>query len=275
VIAHRRGDDETEYSVYAHLALGSVGVKAGTVVCAGDPLGRVGRTGRASTPHLHFEVRRPRTPEERWEKASVVDPVAFVLARLPDQRFDTSAARPYVEWAESEGLILAGADGERALTRAAWWRMLAAAVKRGPGRGGQSAETLRDSLLVLGLLPDESAKAAGDGHVPWSELARDAGRLRRLGVRTPHGPLAKAAHRECCWVRFGEREPGEHAAALRHREGEPTAADACVLLADLSGPLPVAHLHRARHAHGRPGPARKPQPRAGSSVAARRAAPGT
>jgi hypothetical protein len=43
---------------YCHLKLGSVAVKRGQVVSAGDPLGHVGMSGRAAFPHLHLSVRQ-------------------------------------------------------------------------------------------------------------------------------------------------------------------------------------------------------------------------
>jgi murein DD-endopeptidase MepM/ murein hydrolase activator NlpD len=41
---------------YCHLTRGSVAVKAGDTVAAGAPIGRVGMSGGAEFPHLHFKV---------------------------------------------------------------------------------------------------------------------------------------------------------------------------------------------------------------------------
>lgn len=48
-------DDGRDY-VFMHLLKGSTAVRVGQRVRAGQRLGRVGATGRASGPHLHFEV---------------------------------------------------------------------------------------------------------------------------------------------------------------------------------------------------------------------------
>ena len=54
VVAHGVG----LYSVYAHLQPRSIRVKLGEVVAAGAEVGRCGASGRAATPHLHFQVQR-------------------------------------------------------------------------------------------------------------------------------------------------------------------------------------------------------------------------
>ena len=52
VVEHAGG----EYSVYAHLKPGSLRVKPGDNVKAGDALGEVGTSGNSTEPHLHFHV---------------------------------------------------------------------------------------------------------------------------------------------------------------------------------------------------------------------------
>jgi|DewCreStandDraft_2_1066082.scaffolds.fasta_scaffold00075_16 murein DD-endopeptidase MepM/ murein hydrolase activator NlpD len=54
-------------SVYAHLA--AVLVRTGERVRRGQPIGRVGQSGNATTPHLHFEL---------WRHGRPVDPVAWL-----------------------------------------------------------------------------------------------------------------------------------------------------------------------------------------------------
>jgi hypothetical protein len=53
---------------YCHLARGSVRAKSGARVTAGQPLGRIGMSGAAEFPHVHFTVRHDKT---------VVDPFAY------------------------------------------------------------------------------------------------------------------------------------------------------------------------------------------------------
>lgn len=57
VIRHVLPSGASVYSLYGHLAPGSVTVKSGEIVVAGEPIARVGSTGRATSPHLHLEIR--------------------------------------------------------------------------------------------------------------------------------------------------------------------------------------------------------------------------
>lgn len=261
VLAHRLEDGRVAYSVYAHLVRGSVCVRAGEAVCAGDPLGLVGRTGRASTPHLHFEVRVPDSPSERWEKAAVVDPIAFVEERLAEPpQAGEDGDRAYLDWARQEGLLPAGAAGGVPLTRDVWWRMLAGAAGPGPV-GDADAPVLRDSLIEAGLLPEEQFGSPPAERLSWSELARDVKRLRQVGVCQPHGPLAAAAHATECERRFGESRPAARWKSLRRLSGDPTVTDACVLLADLAGPRVPAQIRPAGAPHAKRRAPRRPRTR--------------
>ncbi len=66
VLEHRLpGRDTPLYTLYAHLS--EVLVRAGEQVEAGTLLGRVGMSGSASGPHLHFEVR---VGENAYERSS-------------------------------------------------------------------------------------------------------------------------------------------------------------------------------------------------------------
>jgi len=52
VLDHGNG----EFSFFAHLRNGSVKVKKGDRVAAGQPLGEVGSSGDSSEPHLHYQL---------------------------------------------------------------------------------------------------------------------------------------------------------------------------------------------------------------------------
>jgi murein DD-endopeptidase MepM/ murein hydrolase activator NlpD len=44
------------YAFYAHLIAGSLNVKVGDKVYAGDKIARLGNSGNSSMPHLHFQI---------------------------------------------------------------------------------------------------------------------------------------------------------------------------------------------------------------------------
>lgn len=68
-----------EYSLYAHLQPGSVRVRVGDKVQAGEPIAKLGGSGNALVePHLHFHVCNQPTP-----LACAGIPVAFANVELP------------------------------------------------------------------------------------------------------------------------------------------------------------------------------------------------
>jgi hypothetical protein len=238
VLAHRLPGGVLAYTVYAHLRTASIRVRSGRFVPAGTILGRVGMTGRATTPHLHFEVRTSADPGERWELANVEDPLAFIDERLPSHRGDTSGVAAYLEWAEFTSVLPAGAQGDDVLSRARWWRMLAVT-----GRGtlvdpDLPAGELRDTLIVAGLLPKRASDLGEGEAVDWPELASDLNRLRRTNLRGGTAPLRRAPHRAVCEAQFGTPTPTKRTSELSGRAARPSLTDAVLLLADLAGPRP-------------------------------------
>lgn len=68
-------DGQTVFSRYAHMLRGSLSVREGETVSAGDVVGRVGNTGRSFGAHLHLEV----STED-----GVVDPFAWLQEKTGD-----------------------------------------------------------------------------------------------------------------------------------------------------------------------------------------------
>ncbi len=59
---------------YCHLQRGSVTVRKGARVSAGDLLGRTGSSGHSELPHLHFQVERNGRPVDPFTGAQSADP---------------------------------------------------------------------------------------------------------------------------------------------------------------------------------------------------------
>jgi len=85
-IQHLLPNGSYVYSVYQHMALGSLLVGRGQVVTMGQPLGRVGDTGFAIGAHLHFAIESAATDGVGYTfgdaalLAGFDDPLAYVAA---------------------------------------------------------------------------------------------------------------------------------------------------------------------------------------------------
>ena len=149
VVRHRLPSGETVHSLYGHMAPRSMLVKRGDIVAAGQPLGKVGRTGRASSAHLHLEIRKsiphdpddvviedgedadePPTPEERsYSQLSTVDPVAFLeqhVRRYEDLDPGSWQSR-YALAACRDGIVTADRskfEPDQSMTRGEYYRAL-------------------------------------------------------------------------------------------------------------------------------------------------------
>jgi murein DD-endopeptidase MepM/ murein hydrolase activator NlpD len=233
VLAHRLRQGGIVFSVYAHLRPGSIRVRRGQCVWAGETLGDVGRSGRATADHLHFEVRRARDSGARWEQARAVDPLAFVSERLPQEPPGPSWAGPYLAWAGWAGLVDRGARASDRLSRSAWHSLLARAARLALLAPVPDPETLRERLVEESLLPVDDCTPP-DETVSWREVGRDLKRLAEIGTRLPPGPHGTADHRTACRSRLGLKNPMRNLRKLRSRRIPPTLGDACLLVAGLA-----------------------------------------
>jgi Peptidase family M23 len=77
---------------YYHLRRGTVAVVAGQRVRCGTKLGQVGSSGNSSGPHLHFELRAPRT-------GATIESLAWSLMRDTTNTIDPFPGR-WVQWSE-------------------------------------------------------------------------------------------------------------------------------------------------------------------------------
>ncbi len=231
VIAHRLAGGGRVYSVYAHLLAGSIAVEAGEVVRAGQPIGRVGRSGHATADHLHFEVRRPSQPDLRWELAAVEDPLAFVAKRLPEVPA-AGTVRPWLQWAECAALIPRGARLESPLDRRTWWLMLARAARHSIRDLPADAALMRRQLVACGVLEDGGNSARS--RVDWPELHGDLARLASVGVRLPAFEPDGGGSGTAIAPGPNRRTAPGRSRNAQATGAHPTLADACLELAELA-----------------------------------------
>ena len=91
-------------SQYCHLRKGSIAVRNGEFVQTGDPVGLIGLSGATEYPHVHFEIRRDRTPVDPFDGAPM--------------REACNVSAPHPLWAEpiaysGAGIINIGFTAER------------------------------------------------------------------------------------------------------------------------------------------------------------------
>ncbi len=187
VVKHTLPSGETVHSLYAHLKPKSVTVKRGDIVAAGQTIGKVGRTGRASSSHLHLEIRRtipadpddmvleegaedqPTPEERRFSQLQTVDPMAFLLDRVrtyDDLERGTWQAR-YAMAACRDGIVAGekkGFEPDDSVTRAEFYRALVIAFRLTTPFSSKEWESTMNVLVDSEILDRSGARerSAGD-----------------------------------------------------------------------------------------------------------------
>jgi len=278
VVRHTLPSGEAIYSLYGHLASKSVKVKKGDVVSAGEPLGKVGRTGRATSSHLHLEIRKslpvdgedenleeadePPAPEEKsFIRLATLDPLPFLnehVVRYGDLEPGTWQAR-YASAAARDG-IMAGDrnkfDPNEAITRADYYRALITAfhlaMPLAEAQETPSFATSVEALVNAGILDEEQGgrERAGDTvrRADALELL-----LRCLDRSSPRTRALSAIEREAVAVDFIRQFAGEDLAGKALEDATVRAN------ADFEARKKAANAERARLAKAAKKKGKKPR----------------
>lgn len=262
VIRHILPDGQTVRSLYGHLKPKSILVKRGDIVSAGQTIAQVGRTGQASSPHLHLEIRKalpsdsdgPDFDSEDAEDATVedrtfallatVDPVSFLSQHV--RRFDDLDPRSwqaaYALAACRDGIV--DADHEEfepddSITRSDFYTAIASTFHVGDVSPRASFSAVRAALSGAGILGagQTDGERSGD-HVTGSQALEIL--LRCLDKSPARGRNLGTLDRERLCRDFNRVFAGSDAADRADREARTAAR------AETSARMKAAEVEFAR-----------------------------
>ena len=92
VILLHKIDGKFYTTLYAHMKDGSLKVKKGQKVTAGQMLGKMGTTGMSTGKHLHWELRLGKVHTWASDGKNYIEPIAFFKALIAKEKAIASAA---------------------------------------------------------------------------------------------------------------------------------------------------------------------------------------
>jgi murein DD-endopeptidase MepM/ murein hydrolase activator NlpD len=184
VVRHTLPSGETVHSLYGHMQPRSVLVKRGEIVAAGQPLGMIGRSGRASSAHLHLEIRKsirdpdvvtengeedePTPEERRFSQLQTVDPISFLeehVRRYEDLEPGSWQAR-YALAACRDGIVAGDRskfEPDESVTRAEYFRALLLAFRLATPLSMKNWENTVNAMVDSEILDPSGAHDARAG----------------------------------------------------------------------------------------------------------------
>ena len=244
VLKHTLPSGESVYSLYGHLAPKSVIVTSGEIVSAGQVVGKVGKTGRASSPHLHLEIRKNAPDPEENDRAesdveeataedrtfallATVDPIDFLdkhVRKFEDLEPGSWEAR-YALAACRDGLAMPDEnkfDPDGSVDREEFYRSLVLAFRLSTAFPTGDWSSTVASLVQAGVLDEEAAHAQKpDDKVTQQDAL--AILLRCLdGHRARARSLASVDPMQLC-LDFNRRFAGDEAAEAATKKAKAAA----------------------------------------------------